>query len=76
MQDAQKTKLFTRPTLAAISSARPESAETASSPWATPYPKQGRSELLLFTGGWDDPNCARQTNAGSFGLSCLSGLSG
>jgi hypothetical protein len=27
------------------------------------YPKYGRSELSIFRGGWDDPNCARPTRA-------------
>ena len=44
MQDAQKGSLLTRPTLADISPARPESAKTASSPRDAPCPKQGRSE--------------------------------
>jgi len=39
-----KARLLTRPTLAVISLARPESAKTASSPWAAPCSKQGRSE--------------------------------
>ena len=38
------TRLLTRPTLAATSPARPESAKTASSPKDAPCPKQGRSE--------------------------------
>jgi hypothetical protein len=39
----KKTRLLTRPTLAATSPARPESAETASSPKYAPFPKQGHS---------------------------------
>src|SRR6266850_4981682 len=60
----KKARLLTRPTMAATSLARPESAKTASSPRDAPCPKQGRSELSLFIrGGWDDPNCARPTRA-------------
>ena len=62
----KKARLLTRPTLAATSPARPESAKTASSPRDAPCPKQGRSERSLTTllrGGWDDPNCARPTRA-------------
>src|SRR5437870_12634624 len=60
----KKARLLTRPTLAVISPARPESAKTASLPRDAPYPMQGRSELsLLIRGGWDDPNCARPTRA-------------
>jgi hypothetical protein len=40
----KKARLLTRPTLAVISPARPESAKTDSSPWDAPCPKQGRSE--------------------------------
>src|SRR6266850_4265870 len=40
----KKSRLLTRPTLAVISPARPESAGTASSPRDAPSPKQGRSE--------------------------------
>jgi len=40
----KKARLLTRPTLAVISPARPKSAQTDSSPWDAPYPKQGRSE--------------------------------
>ncbi len=40
----KKARLLTRPTLAVISPARPESAKTDSSPWDAPYPMQGRSE--------------------------------
>jgi hypothetical protein len=43
-QDAQKGGLLTRPTPAATSPARPESAKTASSPKDALFPKQGRSE--------------------------------
>jgi len=39
----KKARLLTRPILAATSPARPESAETASSPKYAPCPKQGRS---------------------------------
>ena len=39
----KKARLLTRPTLAATSPARPESAKTASSPMDAPCPKQGRS---------------------------------
>jgi len=39
----KKASLLTRPTPAATSPARPESAETASSPKYAPCPKQGRS---------------------------------
>ena len=39
----KKARLLTRPTLAATSPARPDSAKTASSPRDAPYPKQGRS---------------------------------
>ena len=42
----KKARLLTRPTLAVISPARPESAKTDSSPWDAPCPKQGRSERL------------------------------
>jgi hypothetical protein len=45
-QDAQKGGLLTRPTLAVISPARPESAKTASSPWDAPYPMQGRNSSI------------------------------
>src|SRR2546422_2546299 len=38
----KKARLLTRPTLAATSPARPESAKTASSPRDAPCPKQGR----------------------------------
>jgi hypothetical protein len=55
----KKASLLTRSTLTVISAARPESAKTDSSPWAAPCPKQGRSELSLYKGGWDDPNCAQ-----------------
>jgi hypothetical protein len=37
----KKARLLTRPTLAATSPARPESAKTASSPRDAPCPKQG-----------------------------------
>ena len=40
----KKAILLTRPTLAVISPARPESAKTDSSPWDAPCPKQGRSD--------------------------------
>jgi hypothetical protein len=40
----KKATLLTRPTLAVISPARPESAKTGSSPWDESCPKQGRSE--------------------------------
>jgi len=43
-QDDQKGHLLTRPTLAATSHARPESAKTASSPRDAPCPRQGRRE--------------------------------
>jgi hypothetical protein len=39
-------RVLTRPTPAVISPARPESAETDSSPWDAPCPEQGRSENL------------------------------
>jgi len=39
----KKARFLTRPTLAATSPARPESAKTASSPKDAPFPKQGRS---------------------------------
>jgi hypothetical protein len=39
----KKARLLTRPTLAATSPARPESAKTASSPRGATYPMQGRS---------------------------------
>ena len=39
----KKARLLTRPTLAATSPARPESAKTASSPKDAPCPKQGHS---------------------------------
>ena len=39
----KKARLLTRPTLAATSPARPESAKTASSARGAPYPMQGRS---------------------------------
>src|SRR2546428_12455553 len=39
----KKARLLTRPTRAATSPARPESAKTASSPMDAPCPKQGRS---------------------------------
>ncbi len=50
----KKTRLLTRPTLAVISSSRPESAKTDSSPWDAPWPKQARSERSLTTllKGW------------------------
>ena len=44
-------RLLTRPTLAATSPARPESAKTASSTRDVPCPRQGRSDLSL-TKGW------------------------
>ena len=37
-------RLLTRPTLAGISPARPESAKTDSLPWDAPFCGQGRSE--------------------------------
>src|SRR4029077_1812155 len=40
----KKARPLTRPTLAATSPARPESAKTDSSPRDAPYPKQGRSK--------------------------------
>ena len=40
----KKASFLTRPTPAATSPARPESAKTASSPRDAPFPKQGRSE--------------------------------
>ena len=40
----KKARFLTRPTLAATSPSRPESAKTASSPMGAPCPKQGRSE--------------------------------
>ncbi len=40
----KKARFLTRPTLAATSPSRPESAKTASSPMGAPFPKQGRSE--------------------------------
>ena len=39
----KKARLLTRPTLAVISPARPESAKTASLPRDAPYPRQGRN---------------------------------
>jgi hypothetical protein len=49
----KKSRLLTRPTLAVISPARPESAGTASSPRDAPNPKQGHSSaadlVLRFT---------------------------
>jgi hypothetical protein len=40
----KQARLLTRPTLADISPAHPQSAKTASSPWDALCPKQGRSE--------------------------------
>jgi hypothetical protein len=40
----KQARLLTRPTLAVISPARPESAKTDSSLWDAPCPKQGSSE--------------------------------
>ena len=45
----KKARLLTRPTLAAISPARPESAKTASSPRDSPCTRQGRYERLSTT---------------------------
>ena len=42
----RKVSLFTRPTLAVTSPARPESAKTASSPRDAPCPKQVRSSTV------------------------------
>src|SRR6267143_4831812 len=42
----KKARLLTHPTLAATSPARPESAETASSPKYAPSPKQGRTSAV------------------------------
>ena len=63
MQDAQKAGLLTRPTPAATSPARPESAKTASSPKDAPCPKQGRSQLPL-TKGWLGSSQLRASNEG------------
>ena len=41
----KNARLLTRPTLAATSPARPESAKTASSPRDAPCPRQGRSSV-------------------------------
>jgi hypothetical protein len=41
---SKKPTVLTRPTPAAISPSRPESAKTASSPWDAPFHRQGRSE--------------------------------
>ncbi len=46
----KKARLLTHPTLAATSPALPESAKAASSPKDAACPKQGRSELSLYTG--------------------------
>ena len=46
----KKARLLTRPTLAATTPTRPESAKTASSPKDAPCPRQGRSELSLYKG--------------------------
>ena len=46
----KKARLLTRPNLAVVSPARPESAKTDSSPWDAPCPKQGPSELSLTKG--------------------------
>jgi len=59
----EKARLLTRPTLAVISPACPESAKTDSSLWDTPCPKQGRTNYHFIRGGSDDPNCARPTRA-------------
>ena len=48
----KKATVFTRPTLAVISPARPESAKAAPSPKDAPCPKQGRGELSLIFKGW------------------------
>jgi hypothetical protein len=40
----KKARFLTRPILAVISPARPESAKTDSSPWDASCPMQGRSE--------------------------------
>ena len=42
----KKARLLTRPTLARRDA---------------PYPMQGRSELSLLRGGWDDPNCGQHS---------------
>jgi hypothetical protein len=42
--------VLSRPTLAVISPARPESATTDSSPLDAPWPMQCRRELSLFKG--------------------------
>ena len=48
----KKARRFTRPTLAATSPARPESAKPVSSPRGAPYPKQGRSERSSLSSPW------------------------
>ena len=58
----KQAELLTRPTLATISPARPESAKTASPPRNAPFPKQGRSDLSFLRDGWDDPHCARRSH--------------
>jgi hypothetical protein len=62
LQDAQEDDLLTRPTLAATSPARPESAKTASSPKDAPCTRQGRSSAAdpRFT-----PHATRFTIPGS-----------
>jgi hypothetical protein len=57
----KKVRLLTRPTLAATSSARPESAKTASSPRDAFYPERGPSNsLYLPLGEWPRlPSTAR-----------------
>ena len=63
------TRLLTRPTLAATSPARPESAETASLPRDAPCPKQGRNSAddLRFTVSASE---ARTKLAGVFSILC------
>jgi hypothetical protein len=58
----EKARLLTRPTLAVISPAHPESAKTDSSLWDAPCPKQGRTNYHFIRGGWDDPNCAQRSH--------------
>ena len=49
----KKARILTRPTPAAISPARPESAKTASSPWDAHNPERGPSNSLhLPLGEW------------------------
>src|SRR5207247_9211443 len=67
----EKARLLTRPTLAVISPAHPESAKTDFSLWYAPCPKQGRTSYHFIRGGWDVPT-ARVQRGSSEAARCAS----